>query len=351
GNENNIVYQHLPQPTDSSQQFKVNVTNIYINNNQINLNGLIWFDSGIQYIQLDDNSASEIVNQLPGGNYSNGIATVDCNISDTFDLSFEIANKKWRLPSSVISKDKVSGTNKCESIITGGANDGSWIFGSAFIANFYMVFDQTNSQFGIASRSDINYGPAPSAPPGSVGIMIQVPGNDAKCLQIKSSKMGPKAFSLSNNTDPDGFYHVDKTVYPAMTDVLYTFYFSPYSLNGSECPVTDDGSIATTPQLKADTTTDPWKITIRAYSVGVKVHVPVGITNYVEIDRVNDIGFAWYTPYFYIDKVDNEGYFYINNFLVYNGCRYIFFATPEVHTPTLVPNLTNDPWAVVINSV
>ncbi|CAG8697005.1 27715_t:CDS:2, partial [Dentiscutata erythropus] len=280
GNENNIVYQHLSQPTDPNQQ-----------------------------LTLDDNSAREIVNQLPGGSFFNGIAIVDCNISDTFDLSFEVANQKWRLPSSAISKDKVSGTNKCESIITGGANNGSWIFG---------IFDQTNSQFGIASRSDINYGiapstptpsaPATSAPPGSVGIMIQVPGNDAKCLQIKSTKMGSKAFSLSNNTDSDGFYHVDKNAYPAITDGLYTFYFSPYSLNGSDCPVADDGNIATTPQLKANTTTDPWKITIRAYSVSVKVHIPGGVTtNFVEIDRVNDIGFAFYTPYFYIDKVDSEG--------------------------------------------
>ncbi|CAG8571849.1 29087_t:CDS:2 [Gigaspora margarita] len=159
-NENNITYQLLPQPTEANQQFTVNVTNIYINNKPINLSGLIWFDSGIQNIQLDDNSANIIINNLPGGNYSNGIGTINCNISTTFDLSFEITNKKWRLPSSVISKDGIKGTNQCGSIITSGAKDiGSWIFGSAFLTNYYIVFDQAKSQFGIATRNDINYGP------------------------------------------------------------------------------------------------------------------------------------------------------------------------------------------------
>ncbi|CAG8500073.1 13511_t:CDS:2 [Gigaspora rosea] len=159
-NENNVTYQLLPQPMEANQQFTVNVTNIYINNKPINLSGLIWFDSGIQNIQLDDNSASIIINNLPGGNYSNGIGTTNCNISTTFDLSFEIANKKWRLPSSVISKNGINGTNKCGSIITSGAKDiGSWIFGSAFLTNYYIVFDQAKSQFGIATRNDINYGP------------------------------------------------------------------------------------------------------------------------------------------------------------------------------------------------
>ncbi|CAG8854365.1 25384_t:CDS:1, partial [Gigaspora margarita] len=80
----------------------------------------------IQDIQFDDNSAGIIVNNLPGGNYSNGVAMVDCNIPPTFDISFEIANHKWRVPSGAIIKDVINGTDKCESIITGGAIDSPW---------------------------------------------------------------------------------------------------------------------------------------------------------------------------------------------------------------------------------
>ncbi|CAG8830649.1 32797_t:CDS:2, partial [Gigaspora margarita] len=124
---------------------------IYINNIPTNITGVIWLNSEIQNIQLDDDSASIIVNQLPGGNYSNGVSMVECNISSTFDISFEIANQKWR---SIISKDIIDGTNKCESIITSGANvTSSWVFRKL------LVFDHAKSQFGIACRSDINYGP------------------------------------------------------------------------------------------------------------------------------------------------------------------------------------------------
>ncbi|CAG8825113.1 13074_t:CDS:2, partial [Gigaspora rosea] len=156
-NESNIIYQPLPQLTDLNQEFMFNLTNIYINNVPIDISGLIWFNSEIQDIQFDDNSASMIVKSLPGGNYSNGVAMVDCNIPSTFDISFEIANQKWRLPSSKIIKGSINSTDKCESIITGGANNSSWVFGSGFITNFYMVFDQAKSLFGIALRSDIDY--------------------------------------------------------------------------------------------------------------------------------------------------------------------------------------------------
>ncbi|CAG8660360.1 36893_t:CDS:2 [Gigaspora margarita] len=90
-------------------------------NNESNIAYQSLLNSEIQNIQLDDDSASIIVNQLPGGNYSNGVAIVDCNISSTFNISYEIANQMWRLPSSVISKGIIEGTNKCESIITSDA--------------------------------------------------------------------------------------------------------------------------------------------------------------------------------------------------------------------------------------
>ncbi|CAG8752340.1 45934_t:CDS:2 [Gigaspora margarita] len=155
----------------------VNVTNIYINNIPTNITGVIWLNSEIQNIQLDDNSASISLNQLPGGNYSNGVEMVDCNISSTFE---------------VISKDIIDRAKKCESIITSGANDtSSWVFGKL------LVFDQAKSQFGIACRSDINYGPT--------RVTVQIPTflpEDIKCLKITDQENSLKHFL-------GGYYHLN----------------------------------------------------------------------------------------------------------------------------------------------
>ncbi|RIB20906.1 aspartic peptidase domain-containing protein [Gigaspora rosea] len=239
-NENNVTYQLLPQPMEANQQFTVNVTNIYINNKPINLSGLIWFDSGIQNIQLDDNSASIIINNLPGGNYSNGIGTTNCNISTTFDLSFEIANKKWRLPSSVISKNGINGTNKCGSIITSGAKDiGSWIFGSAFLTNYYIVFDQAKSQFGIATRNDINYGPdAPVIPEAEAAHIIQNIIISPNPVTAASTAEFTISLSTANFTfRSDTFMKID-----VMANIEYYGFNSTLFCNNpdnSDCPKND----------------------------------------------------------------------------------------------------------------
>ncbi|CAG8825333.1 8016_t:CDS:2, partial [Gigaspora margarita] len=137
-NESNIVYQPLPHLTDTNNQFTFNVTNIYINDQPININGIFRLDNGIQNIKLDNNSLSKIANQTYVENNS-------------FNISFEIANTKWTLPKTVLH-----GKIGFGSVITGDAEDiDSWIFGSAFIQSFYIVFDQSTSQFGIANRDDI----------------------------------------------------------------------------------------------------------------------------------------------------------------------------------------------------
>ncbi|CAG8462729.1 4604_t:CDS:2 [Dentiscutata heterogama] len=361
-NESNIVYQHLPQITDQNQQFSINVTNVYINNNPINLPGLVWFDSGIQNIQLDDNSAKIIINNLPGGNYSNGIATVDCNISNTFGLFFEIANQKWRLPSSVISKNSISGTNKCESIITGGANDGSWIFGSAFITNFYMVFDQKNSQFGIASRSDINYGPTPIS---QAKILVQVPdlhyvNFGVVCLKITDQEGKTQAFTLEN-IDPNGYYHLGDN-YLAQEGFNYSigFYTGPPS-NNLNC----SGKIAIlTPYFKANVITGLWDINRKDYSVGIKVQIPNGTKCLHMSIRLTDNSFD--TRYFPIDGngIVIDGYYHINDPSAYVSFVYTFEAYDDYKSessicwgnliarhPNLSPDITNDPWAVPLNGI
>ncbi|CAG8534728.1 9702_t:CDS:2 [Gigaspora margarita] len=125
-NESEIIYYQLPPTTVTTRLY---VSNIYID-------------------------AS-----LSGGKYSNGSGIADCYAtSPNYDLSFEFENQnnqKWRLPlRSIIGKPIDS--DHCSLTINGSAiNSDSWVFGSAFIANFYMIFDQEKSLFGIALRSTI----------------------------------------------------------------------------------------------------------------------------------------------------------------------------------------------------
>ncbi|CAG8755093.1 17848_t:CDS:2, partial [Gigaspora rosea] len=267
--ENNVVYQPLSQFTETM----VNVTNIYINNKPINLSGPIWFNNEIQSIQLDDNSANIIANLLPGGSYSNGTAIVDCDISPIFDLSFEIANRKWRLPSSVIPNDAIDGTNKCESIITGSANNGSWIFGSAFITV------EIGFQFPLGITSD------------------------HICLTIIDQEGTSQAFSLDNDLDSDGFYYLGYD-YPAYEGSVYNidFYSGP-PINKYNC---SGYHLIKTPPLTGNVATNPWKISLDDYSVGMKVKAPSGtkcmglIVYYIDTTIVQTLSFN-------IDEFDNEG--------------------------------------------
>ncbi|CAG8636484.1 34743_t:CDS:2 [Gigaspora margarita] len=341
-NESNIVYQHLPQLTDPNQPFTVNVTNVYINKNPINSSGLILFDSGLQSIHLDDNSANTIINNyLPGGNFSNGIATVDCNISDTFGLFFEIANQKLRLPSNVISKNKVNGTNKCESVITGGANNG-------------------NSQIGIAPRSDINYGPPPS---NQVKIAIQAPDVNyatagVNCLNITDQKGNVHAFS-PDNVDSDGYYYLSDN-YLAQEGFNYSIGF--YSGSPSDNFNCSDYKLIITPYYEANATTNLWKINRRDYSVGMKVQIPNGSKCLHWQIEWNDRVFQ--LRYFQINEsvIDNDGYFHLTGVLAYVSVKYSFEAYDDYQSGIcwgnsiarnndLFPDITNDPWAVTLNYI
>ncbi|CAG8823423.1 38322_t:CDS:2, partial [Gigaspora margarita] len=163
-NESNIVYYQFLPFTEIEQPIRLPVI-IHVNGAPLDYPGIASFNNEIQTIQFDDRFATFILSLLPGGSYSNGSATVNCDISSSFDISFELGNQtnnqKWRLPPFAIPNELISG-NLCSSTITGGAADtNSWIFGSAFLTKFYIVFDQANSQLGIANRSDISYGDSP----------------------------------------------------------------------------------------------------------------------------------------------------------------------------------------------
>ncbi|CAG8662800.1 17648_t:CDS:2 [Dentiscutata erythropus] len=326
--ENNIVYHPLPQFTKAM----VNVTNIYINNKPINLSGSIWFSNKFQSIRLDDNSANIIANGLPGGSYSNGAAIVDCDVSPVFDLSFEIANRKWRLPSNVIPKDAIDGTNKCESIITGSANN------------------------GIAPRNNIDYGPVEIGVQFPIGIT-----SDHICLTITDQEGTSQAFSLDSNLDSDGFYYLGHDYHAYEGSEYNIDFYSGPPINKSSC---SGYHLIKTPPLMGNVATNPWKISLDDYSVGMKVKVPSGtkcmdlMVHYIDQSITQTVSFN-------IDELDDEGYYHIENLVAYEGSLYGFYATDNsTTTPIRGPgapgctevildiieqisaDFTNNPWAI-----
>ncbi|CAG8650296.1 20155_t:CDS:2 [Gigaspora margarita] len=243
----NIIYQPLPELANPNQEFMFNLVNVYINYVQIGINGLISFNSEIQDIQLDDTSALKISFVLPGGNYSNGVVMVDCNIPAILHLSFGIADQKWRIPSNAIIKGSINGTDKCESIFTGGAN-GSWVFGSAFI--------KTQAE-----------------------IWIQLPTlipNDIKCLLITDSDGNVQSISEDVYVDPNEYFKIPNYVAIQGFSYKFAFYSGPPN-DGSSC---SGNFLVETTYLMAVITNDPWLIGRNQYSVqGIKVQVSEKETN------------------------------------------------------------------------
>ncbi|CAG8734351.1 8642_t:CDS:2 [Gigaspora rosea] len=360
-NESNIVYQPLPQLSPTNEQFMFNVTNIYMNDVPINISGLFWLNSEIQTIQLDDDSAGIVVNRIPGGNYSSGGAIIDCNFTLSFDISFEIANQKWRLPLNTMIKDVINGTSQCESIITGGANSGFWIFGSAFIKSFYMVFDQSQSRFGIASRSDIDYGPLPASRiavhlPWFLAIQYQY---NATCLKITDQLERSQVFSI-DNIDPNGFFHLSD-IYFAQEGFTYSIDFYYDLLNNTDICTTGLHFVYT-PSLKADVTTGLWEIGLNYYSTTMRLQVLNGVVCFVLLVVYGQTVFYEMIHILFPSDAVIDGYIDLPLPLIYLSGKYTLVAFDNVDydsetcignvitsKSSLYPNITANPWTINFN--
>ncbi|CAG8790932.1 20869_t:CDS:2, partial [Gigaspora rosea] len=269
--ESNIIYYPFLPFTETDQTVRLSFSNVYFDGVAQNYSGTVSFNGDIKNIQFGNFFADFIVNVfLPGGVfYPNGSATIDCNISTTLNLSFEFNNQTnhtWRLPASAIVDEVISG-NECSSTITGGANDSnSWVFGSTFFENFYMVFDQVNSQLGIAARSDIDYGPNSS----QVNVMVQIPIliNRIQCLIITEydptgQEQGSQVFSVDNVDSNDYYYLGDD--YFAQEGFFYSIRFFTGTSSDDHSTCQEYGAVCT-PNLSANLLEDPWIIGLQDFS-------------------------------------------------------------------------------------
>ncbi|KAG0358762.1 hypothetical protein BGZ54_010295 [Gamsiella multidivaricata] len=109
-------------------------------------------DTGTTLVIVSDAAAQAIHGSIQGATNdpTNGWL-VPCSLKDSTDnVSFTMGGTAFNVPVADLAFEDIGdGSGNCVSGIQGGQND-LWILGDVFIKNNYCVFDQGNSQIGIA---------------------------------------------------------------------------------------------------------------------------------------------------------------------------------------------------------
>ncbi|KAF9434138.1 1,3-beta-glucanosyltransferase [Entomortierella beljakovae] len=112
-------------------------------------------DTGTTLIIVSDDAAQAIHDNIQGAtNDPNNGWLVPCTLSTSTDnISFTMGGTAFNVPLADLAYEDIGdGSGNCVSGVQGGQND-LWILGDVFIKNNYCVFDQGNSQIGIAPLS------------------------------------------------------------------------------------------------------------------------------------------------------------------------------------------------------
>lgn len=110
-------------------------------------------DTGTTLIIVSDGAAEAIHGTIQGSSSDprNGWV-VPCSLKTSADnISFKLGGTDFNVPVADLAyEDLGDGSGNCQSGVQGGEND-LWILGDVFVKNNYCVFDQGNSQIGIAA--------------------------------------------------------------------------------------------------------------------------------------------------------------------------------------------------------
>ncbi|CAG8738643.1 3649_t:CDS:2, partial [Gigaspora rosea] len=186
-------------------------------------------------------------------------------------------------------------------------------------------------------------------------ICIQLPfsiPSDTKCLIVTGSDGNAQSFGINEWVDPSDCFDIPN--YMAKKDFSYKFDFYSGSPNsGSSC---SGDFLAETDYLNADVTKDPWIIETIDYTVrGIKIQVSEKnqyLRMFVLFNGYNN--YVYNYEDFYINEIDNDGYFYVD-YLVYKSAIF-YFCTAHgkdggkdpcyACKKNLYPNMASSPWTI-----
>ncbi|KAF0541887.1 hypothetical protein F8M41_005036 [Gigaspora margarita] len=142
-----------------------------------------------------------------------------------------------------------------------------------------MVFDQANSQLGIAVRSDIDYGPSSS----KVNVIVQIPIliNQIQCLiiteyDLTGQERSSQVFSV-DNVDSNDYYYLGED-YFAQEDSFYSIRFFTGKPSDDRSTCQEYGAVCTH-KLQVNILKDPWIIGLQDFSECICLTVLYNITS------------------------------------------------------------------------
>ncbi|KAF0470013.1 hypothetical protein F8M41_025448 [Gigaspora margarita] len=224
-----------------------------------------------------------------------------------------------------------------------------------------MVFDQSQSRFGIASRSDIDYGPLPQA-----RIVIELPWfltlpYLATCLKITDQLGRSQVFSIDYDDNDNPLFLQLSDSYLSQESFTYSIDFY-YNLLNNTGNCTDGLRLIYTPSLKANVTTGLWNINLFDYSTLLRLQIPIGVECFVILALFGQTIFYEILSIMVPKAVVKGEYIIVPLFVIYLGGKYTFVAfdnfddnsgncTGNVITSnsSLYPIITDDLWTIHFN--
>jgi len=144
-------------PVDKKGYWQIPIDDVFWGDTSLGKQGETIIDTGTTLCIVPNDVAAAIYSKIPGAKNDpqNGWmipANTDVSIGP---LSFSYGGQKFSVPTSDLLFEHTDPTQQWVFGGVQGGGDNLWILGDVFIKNVYVVFDQGQSQVGIAKRADL----------------------------------------------------------------------------------------------------------------------------------------------------------------------------------------------------
>lgn len=137
----------------SERQWKIGGANLAVGGTTALSGANAIFDTGARLIHISPAEARTLCSNVPGSQLfdsANGYYSAPCNSLPNISITFGGLN--WDISQANINLGETTlGSGKCVLAIAGSAPSDSWILGTAFIKNAYVVFSKERNAVGLAT--------------------------------------------------------------------------------------------------------------------------------------------------------------------------------------------------------